>query len=354
MKCPECQHENSSSARFCNNCGTKMETACPQCATIVSSGSKFCPECGEPLTGKAGPTTGSPPRLASQTPREERRWVTVLFADLSEFTTLSERMDAEDVKALAHRCAERMSEEVRRFGGTVLNVVGDQIVAVFGAPLAHEDDAERGVRAGLAIRDCSLVQSSGEPICVHVGINTGEVMAGLVGPQERCDYTVMGDAVNLAARLMSAAPPGTVLVGEETWRATRRVARYRELPPLAVKGKQQPVAVWEALNVAPVTEARRPDAAPLVGRDEELALLSDTWLKVVRESRPHLVTVLGEPGIGKSRLVAEFERRFCADALVLHGRCLPYGEVRRSTHAARLGADVHRSARAPPAALLDV
>lgn len=148
---------------------------------------------------------------------------------------MSERMDAEDVKALAHRCAERMSEEVRRFGGTVLNVVGDQIVAVFGAPVSHEDDAERAVRAALAIRDCSLADEAAKPIRVHVGINTGEVMAGLVGPQERCDYTVMGDVVNLAARLMSVAPAATVLVGEETWRATRRVARYRELPPVARK-----------------------------------------------------------------------------------------------------------------------
>lgn len=259
--------------------------------------------------------------------REERRWVTLLFADISGFTAMSEQMDPEDVKAMAHRCTERMGEQVRRFGGTVLNVAGDQVFAVFGAPVAHEDDAERAVRAGLAIRECLLSQDSTPPIQVHIGINTGEVMAGLVGPAEHRPYTVMGDAVNTAARLMSAAPSGSVLVGEETWRATRRVVRCRELPPVAVKGKERPLPVWEALDAALVSDARPLGTAPLVGRDEELALLSGIWLKAVREARPHLITVLGEPGIGKSRLAAEFERRFCADALVLHGRCLPYGEA---------------------------
>ena len=127
--------------------------------------------------------------------------------------------------------------------------------------------------------------------------------------------------------LMSAAPPGTVLVGEETWRATRRAVQYRELPPLALKGKERPVPVWEALAATALAERRPLGFAPLVGRDQELALLSDIWLRVVREARPHLVTILGEPGIGKSRLVAEFERRCCPDAMVLHGRCLPYGEA---------------------------
>jgi class 3 adenylate cyclase/tetratricopeptide (TPR) repeat protein len=328
MRCPICQHENPISAKFCVECGARLEVRCSGCGILNPASAKFCQECGGPLAPKPDDTrrlaAGS---SATDAPREERRWATVLFADLSGFTTMAEQMDAEDVKALAHRCAERMSKEVRRFGGTVLNVVGDQVVAVFGAPVSHEDDAERAVRAGLAIRDCSLAQSDGEPIRVHVGINTGEVMAGFVGPQERRDYTVMGDTVNLAARLMGVAPAATVLVGEETWRATRRTVRCRELPPVAVKGKQRPLPVWEALEASALAAVRPLGTAPLVGRDEELALLSGIWLKVVRESRPHLVTVLGEPGIGKSRLVAEFENRFCADAQILHGRCLPYGEV---------------------------
>jgi class 3 adenylate cyclase/tetratricopeptide (TPR) repeat protein len=250
-----------------------------------------------------------------------------LFADLSGFTTLSEKMDPEDVKALAHRCTGRLSEEVRRFGGTVLGIAGDQVVAAFGAPVAHEDDAERAVRAALAMRDCPLQDGNGKAIKVHAGVNTGEVMAGLIGPQEHQDYAVMGDTTNVAARLMSAAPAGSVLVGEETWRATRNVIKYRDLPPVLAKGKQQPVPVWEALEALAAPKSRPLGTAPLVGRDDELGLLSGIWLRVVREARPHLVTVLGDPGLGKSRLVAEFEKRFCSDALVLHGRCLPYGEA---------------------------
>ena len=240
---------------------------------------------------------------------------------------MSERMDPEDVKAFAHRSAERLAEEVRRFGGTVISVMGDAIMAVFGAPIAHEDDPERAVRAAFAMRVCAFADGTTDPLRLHIGINTGEVMAGLVGPAERCDYTVMGDTTNTAARLMAAAPADGVLVGEETYRATRRLVRYRELPPIAARGKERPVPAWEALDVAPLPEARPLGTAPLVGRAEELALLSGTWTRVSREARPHLVTVLGEPGIGKSRLVAELERDSLADALVLHGRCLPYGEA---------------------------
>ncbi len=325
--CPACHGAVPADQRFCGHCGASMQSQCRACGEVNPAANKFCGTCGADLAGDKASFRAAHEAKAASPNREERRWATVLFADLSDFTTMSEQMDAEDVKALAHRCAELMSEQVRRFGGTVLNVVGDQIVAVFGAPLSHEDDAERAVRCGLAIRDCAFSVDPAKPIRVHVGVNTGEVMAGMVGPQERCDYTVMGDTVNTAARLMSAAPSASVLAGEETWRATRRVVNYRQLPPVALKGKQQPFAVWEALDAAPLAQSRPLGTAPLVGRDDELALLSNIWLKVVHESRPHLVTVLGEPGIGKSRLVAEFERRFCVEALVLHGRCLPYGEA---------------------------
>jgi class 3 adenylate cyclase/tetratricopeptide (TPR) repeat protein len=258
--------------------------------------------------------------------------VTVLFADLSGFTSMSERMDPEDVQALANTCAERMSAEVRRFGGTVLNVMGDAIVAVFGAPVAHEDDADRAVRAGLAIRDCQLsgsTEPTSVPLRVHVGINTGEVMAGLVGPEERRDYTVMGDTVNTAARLMSAAATGTVLVGEETYLSTRQRIDYDALTPVDAKGKDRPVLAWQAVEARHLPRERALGTAPLVGRDDELTLLTGTWAKVVRDRRPHLVTVIGEPGIGKSRLVSELERQVddLADGLVLHGRCLPYGQA---------------------------
>ena len=258
---------------------------------------------------------------------EERRWATVLFADLSGFTALAEKMDPEDVKALTQRCIERLCEEVRRFGGIVLDTLGDEVFAAFGAPLAHEDDAERAVRAGLAIRDCPTSVDLAHPVKIHVGINTGEVMAGEVGPKEHRQYRVVGDVTNTAARLRSAAPPGRVYVGEETFRATHRMVDYRAVPPIDAKGKERPVLAWEALSVVSLPERRPFGTAPFVGRDEELRLLSGIWAKTLRENRPHLVTILGEPGIGKSRLAAEFTRQIANDALVLHGRCLPYGEV---------------------------
>jgi tetratricopeptide (TPR) repeat protein len=205
------------------------------------------------------------------------------------------------------------------------------MLAVFGAPIANEDDAERAVRAGLAIRDLALLQPSEADerrIEVRVGINTGDVMAGLVGPEERRDYTVMGGAVSIAAGLMSGAPAKAVVVGEETYRVTRGRVRYRELPPVATSGRDRPIAAWEALDAVSLPRARPLRTTPLVGRDQELTLLLGIWSRVVREARPQLVSVLGEPGIGKSRLLAEFERRALAhgDATLLHGRCLPYGE----------------------------
>ncbi|MBA2451176.1 MAG: AAA family ATPase, partial [Chloroflexi bacterium] len=322
--CSACGASGPPGQRFCGQCGASLARGCPACGAENPPTNRFCGACGAKLDAAAM----AEPEPAPPSPlREERRWATVLFADLSGFTSLSEQMDPEDVKALAHRSAERLATEVRRFDGTVINVMGDAIMAVFGAPLAHEDDAERAVRAAFAMRACALADGAQTPLELHIGINTGEVMAGLVGPEERCDYTVMGDTTNTAARLMSAAPTGSVLVGEETYRATRRLVRYRDLPPIEAKGKERPVPAWEALDVAPVPESRPLGTAPLVGRADELALLSGTWTKVCREARPHLVTVLGEPGIGKSRLVAEFERHSLGEALVLHGRCLPYGEA---------------------------
>jgi tetratricopeptide (TPR) repeat protein len=240
---------------------------------------------------------------------------------------MSEQLDPEDVKVLADRCSDRLSELVRGFGGTLIDVIGDEVVAVFGAPIAHEDDAERAVRAGLAIRDCKLSDDSDQAIKVHIGINTGEVMAGLFGPKGLRDYTVMGDTVNTAARLLNAAPAGHLFVGEETYRATRRVVRFVELQPIDAKGKARPISAWEALDVVSVPHARPLGTAPFIGRDEELNRLLDMWARVVRDAQPHLVTIIGEPGIGKSRLSAEFEGRLGPDVLILHGRCSPYGEA---------------------------
>ncbi len=328
MHCPRCTALTGKGARFCVACGTRLPSTCPSCGGEIIEGTRFCARCGAPVQRSGRPAAVPPePDRGQAVPGEERRWATVLFADLSGFTSVAEEMDPEDVKALAHGCVERLAEEIHRFGGTVIDVMGDSVMAVFGAPVAHEDDAERAVRAGLAIRDCALSDPAGRPLHAHIGINTGDVMAGYIGPEQRRQYVVMGDTTNTAARLMSAAAPGTVLVGEATYRATQPLVRYADVRSIAAKGKKHVVPAWEALGVAEIPRARPLGTAPLVGRDEELAMLTSLWTKATRQARPHLVTVLGEPGIGKSRLVAEFEHHVLGRALVLHGRCLPYGEV---------------------------
>jgi class 3 adenylate cyclase/tetratricopeptide (TPR) repeat protein len=250
-----------------------------------------------------------------------------LFVDVSGFTAMSEHMDPEDVKTLADGWAKRLSEEVRRFGGTVISVVGDEVYAVFGAPVAHEDDAERAIRAALAMCSLNLSDDPDRPVKVHVGVNTGEGMAGWIGPEGRRDYTVMGDTTNTGARLLKAASAGTILVGESTYRETQRFVRYREVPPITAKGKDKPVPAWEALERIAAPKARPLGTAPFIGREIELTRLENMWLRVVNGTETHLVTILGEPGMGKSRLVAEFEHRLPREVTVWHGRCLPYGEA---------------------------
>jgi class 3 adenylate cyclase/transcriptional regulator with XRE-family HTH domain/tetratricopeptide (TPR) repeat protein len=325
--CPTCQAAVLAEKRFCSQCGTPLRLTCTVCGAESPIGNRFCSGCGAAFAPLARQTTVSGLEHTAALPRDERRWVTVLFVDVSGFTSISERLDPEDVKALVSRCLNRVGDQIGRFGGTVVNVMGDTVLAVFGAPVAHEDDAARAVRAAIALRNSPLADNPTYPLKLHIGINTGEVLATMHGAQARHDYTVLGDTVNTADRILKAAPAGSVLVGEETYRATRHVVHYREATPVVAKGKQLPIRVWEALTAAMVPVARPLGAAPLVGRDEDLDRLLRMWTRVARDAQPHLVTLLGEPGIGKSRLVAEFERRLPSDVTVWHGRCLPYGEA---------------------------
>src|SRR5215210_8611598 len=228
MACSSCGTENPAGARFCMNCGTALERRCPSCGTPAPDGARFCMNCGASLTDGAVPASRPPqaPQAAPAIPPEERRQVTVLFADLSGYTAFAERLDPETVKSLVDRALLRLGEEVKRYGGTVDKYIGDNVMAIFGAPVAHEDDAERAVRAGLGMQAAMSEINEGLPAQVHfalrVGVNTGEVLAGAVGD----DYTVTGDTVNVAARLQSAAEPGTVVVGERTYRATGAAIRY--------------------------------------------------------------------------------------------------------------------------------
>ena len=261
---------------------------------------------------------------------DQRRIATVLFADLVGFTALSEEMDPEQVKALVDRCFEHLAHDIEAFGGRVDKVVGDAIVALFGAPVAHEDDAERAVRAGLRMQQtiAGLAAANGHPVQMRVGVNTGEVLVGTVRAGR--EYTAMGDVVNTASRLQEAAEPGTVLVGPETRIATRDSFEFADIDPVLAKGKRLPVQASIAVRpVAPPGQRLRHSRAPMVGRETELALLAGVTETAIDRSRAALLLVHGEAGMGKSRLASEIARHAADElgALVLEGRCVPYGEA---------------------------
>jgi len=259
--------------------------------------------------------------------RRERKVVTVLFADLVGFTARAEQLDPEDVEAILRPYHERLRGELERFGGTVEKFIGDAVMALFGAPVAHEDDPERAVRAALAIRDWAREEDA---VQVRIAVNTGEALINLGARPEAGEGMAAGDVVNTTARLQSAAPINGVIVGETTYRATSQAIEFRDLDPVEAKGKVEPLAVWEALDArARVGTEAVSTQAPLVGRSRELDQLVDSFERARQESSPQLVTLVGVPGIGKSRLVLELATNLDERPDLVywrHGRSLPYGE----------------------------
>ena len=322
--CVQCGAANPAGQQFCGMCGADLALTCPRCAAPAPAGARFCGACGSALDQLfAAPAAPTPPPLA------ERRLATVLFADLSGFTALSEHTDHEEVRALVDRCSALLGEIVDRFGGDLDKIIGDAVLAVWGAPVAYEDHAERAVRAALEMQKSAEThheELGGLPL--RIGVNTGELMFAPVGPEGRREQTVLGDVVNTASRLQTSAPRGGILVGEETWRATRRSIRYEVVAPFVVKGKDEPLDAWLAVEPLGATPAERPlSSVPMVGRERELEVLATAWDRVVQDQRSHFVVVLGAAGIGKSRLIREFRARVePRGARTLRGRSLPYGE----------------------------
>ncbi|HKU59210.1 MAG TPA: AAA family ATPase [Gaiellaceae bacterium] len=283
--------------------------ACAACGQENPDVARFCLACGAAL------------EPAAQA-REERRVVTVVFVDLVGFTARSEQLDPEDVRAILTRYYDKVRAEFESYGGVVEKFIGDAVMAIFGAPTTHGDDPERAVRAALAVRDAV----AGE-LDVRIAVNTGNAVVALDARPGRGEAMVAGDVVNTAARMQQAAGVGGVVVGEGTHRATRDVIRYERAEPLNAKGKAQPIPLWIAVEPL-VAEGERPlSRAPLVGRDRELGLLRDLWERAARERRPHLVTIVGPSGLGKTRLAVEFARTVEAEeAVSVRGRSLPYRE----------------------------
>jgi class 3 adenylate cyclase len=316
--CPHCGDENEAGQRFCGSCGGALELACSVCGASNPLGFRFCGNCGGALRASA----------AGQHSGEERRVVTVLFADLVGFTSRAEQLDPEDVRAILTPYYTRVRDEIEAFGGTVEKFIGDAVMAVFGAPVAYGDDPERAVRAALRIRDGigDLNAAEGLDLEVRIAVNTGEAIVALGAQARDGEGMVAGDVVNTAARLQTAAPVNAILVGEETYRATRGTIEYVSVEPVAAKGKHAPVAAWRALAAARAPGDREEKGVPMVGRQTELGTLTAIWDRVV-DGRPHLVTVFGPPGVGKSRLTTEFAARVEGDGVrVVRGRSLPYGE----------------------------
>jgi class 3 adenylate cyclase len=328
--CSSCGTANEPGRKFCKECGTRLAVACPACGAANAPDAKFCGECGTVL-GSSGAQAGAPAATvtpaAVAAPVAERRLVSVLFADLVGFTTLADGRDPEETRALLTRYFGLARDVIERYGGTVEKFIGDAVMAVWGAPVAHEDDAERAVRAGLELVDA--VKSLGPSIQARAGVLTGEaaVMLGATG-----EGMVAGDLVNTASRLQSVAPPGGVLVGETTERAANRAIVFEPAGEQVLKGKASPVPAFRALRVVAELGGRnRAEGleAPFVGRDDEFRLLKDLFHATGRDRRVRLVSVVGPAGIGKSRLAWEFSKY--SDGLVEDtwwhsGRSPSYGE----------------------------
>ena len=292
-------------------------TACATCAHPVPSGARFCPSCGSPVD------------VASGTSLEERRVVTVLFADLVGYTALAEHRDPENVKHFIESCFERLVADIETFGGRVDKLLGDAIVALFGAPVAHEDDAERAVRAGLRMQETLARFASerraveeGPPIEMRVGINTGEVLVGTLAGTE---YTAMGDVVNTASRLQSIAPPGRVLIGSATAALCSGAIDREPFGVTQIRGRDQMEQSWLVTGAAAAGTRPSRDDVPFVGRACERTLL-DAAVELVRMGHSGVVSIVGEAGAGKTRLAEEIVGPLEGEAIVVRTACAPYGE----------------------------
>ena len=357
MKCPKCQFENVDGAKFCNECGSKLEIACPECNKTNPPGSKFCNECGHNFTAPQEPAVkelsfdekidkiqrylpeGLTEKILSQREKieGERKQATVMFCDMEGFTSLSERLGPEEAYDIVDQIYELLIHKVHDYGGTVNEMTGDGIVALFGAPIALEDAPQRALRSAMAIhREMSrfsdkLKQRAEEylpPLKMRVGIHTGLVVVGTVGNNLRVEFKAVGDTVNLASRMEGLAEPGATYVTEDTFKLTEGYFRFEALGEKEIKGKKEPVKVYRV--IASYTMRTRFDVSaergltPLVGRERELELLLDGFERA-KAGRGQAFSIMAEAGVGKSRLLYEFRKAIGSeDAMFLEGRCLSY------------------------------
>ncbi|HTO11902.1 MAG TPA: adenylate/guanylate cyclase domain-containing protein [Candidatus Binatia bacterium] len=345
MTCRACGHANPADARFCGGCGARLERVCAVCRAPNPGDSRFCHGCGGPLDAAVesapSPRSYTPKHLADKiltagsALQGERKQVTVLFVDVSGFTSLSERLDPEDVHRLMSRAFDLMLAEVHRYEGTVNQFLGDGIMALFGAPIAHEDHARRAVHAALGIRRAleayqHELAPRGITFRARQGLNTGLVVVGSIGGDLRMDYTAVGDTTNVAARLQQAGEPGRVTIAEATHRLVQGYFDTRALGRLHVKGKAEPIEAWEVVGARESRTRLEVGAehglTPFVGRSRELGALLDLFGQA-RDGHGQVALVVGEAGIGKSRLLLELRRRVGDEAEWHEGHCLSFGQA---------------------------
>ncbi|MGH7129096.1 MAG: adenylate/guanylate cyclase domain-containing protein, partial [Planctomycetaceae bacterium] len=348
MDCRTCGHANASDAAFCTSCGSPLETRCVRCGRSAPPDSRFCPGCGYRLNGQGAgapppePPARTPAHLASKILHDrkllegERRTVTVLFADATGFTSLSEQVDPERVYDLMQGCLACMIDAVYRYEGAVTHYTGDGVMALFGAPIAHEDSARRAALAALDMQTALLTYAADVkhelPVeCrFRVGLHTGPVIVGKISDDLDMDYTAIGDTVNLAARMEKAADPGSVYLTGTTYRAISDYVDCEPVGELAVKGKAEPVACYRAVRPKPMRTrfeaAAERGLTPLAGRGHELGLLRDFYRQACGGAG-QVVFLSGEAGIGKSRLLLEFSSDVQRDSVTwLEGHCISFGK----------------------------
>ncbi len=349
MQCPRCQQENPPQARYCMKCGAGLTLSCPKCNTELPAGAAFCFACGQPVTAApatqrfASPEAYTPRHLAekiltSKSALEgERKQVTVLFADLKGSLELLADRDPEEARKLLDPVLEHMMEAVHRYEGTVNQVMGDGIMALFGAPLAHEDHAVRACYAALAMQEGirkyteEMRRAHGIEVQIRVGLNSGEVVVRAIGSDLHMDYTAVGQTTHLAARMEQLAPPGSIRLTGETLQLAEGFVQVKPLGPIPVKGLAAPVEVYEVLGAGTARSRLQATAARgltrFVGRDAELDVLRQA-LERARPGHGQVVALVGEPGVGKSRLVWEFTHSHRTQGwLILESSSVSYGKA---------------------------
>jgi len=346
MSCPRCGQPNPPAAKFCSNCGASLELRCPACGHVNAPGGRFCNECGEalrPAAVRGAPQAYTPQHLAARilTSRGalegERKHVTVLLADLKGSMELLADRDPEEARQLLDPVLERMMEAVHHYEGTVNQVMGDGIMALFGAPLAHEDHAVRACYAALRMQERvgryadEIQRTHGVPAQIRVGLNSGDVVVRSIGSDLHMDYTAVGQTTHLAARMEQMAKPGSSLLTPATLRLVEGYVRVRSLGPVPVRGLAESVEVFELLGAAPSRTRLQVSAVRgltrFIGREAELEQLRAA-LERARAGHGQVVAVVGEPGVGKSRLVLELAHSHRTDGwLVLESSAVSYGKA---------------------------